>query len=327
MAISGIYENCIGVADLEAALVYWREFGYTPIAEGTLSADAAAHLYGHDSALRSVRLQNGAIDTHGLLRLFAWETLRDGGIGQVPPLTVGGRWFIQNTADIWLIKDMFDDLRDLAHEPYIVSTPARAQMKFPPNAPSAIPSVTNRRIGVRELMVLGEEVRQAFFQRYGYERPGYGTINGNAPLKTSEATHSSFIIADDSHGQFYVDALGMINTNPLHVSNGANPGNAETLMIRPEQEFTIMGFMAPGAVCGMFQFYKPLWETENVTARSRPGGRGLTLSTFKVDDIDRYHQQVIACGARDVTAVHTNEFGERSFSFIAPDGVFWTILS
>ena len=323
--ISGIYENCIATTDLEAARRYWGEFGYRPIAEGALAADAAGALYGHASALRAVRLQNGDVATHGLLRLFVWETLRDGGLGRVPPLTVGGRWFIHNCADIWLIKDAFDDLCHWG-EPYTVSTPARAQMKFP-DPSNTRPSIVNRRIGVRELMVLGEEVRQAFFQRYGYVREGYGTINMNAPLKTSEATHSSFIVSDDSHGQFYVDVLGMQNTNPLHETSGRNPGNAETLMIDLDQTFTIQGFMAPGTVCGMFQFYRPNWPTADLSASSRPGSRGLTLSTFRVDDIADYHAKVVASPATGVTPVLSNEFGEQSFSFVAPDGVFWTLVS
>jgi hypothetical protein len=323
--ISGIYENCIATTNLDEALRYWHEFGYTPIAEGTLAAAAAATLYGHASALRSVRLQNGAVSTHGLLRLFSWEQLRDGGLGQAPPLTVGGRWFIQNCADIWLIKDTFDDLRCWG-ENYIVTMPARAQMKWLPGAPQR-PTIANRRTSVRELMVLGEEVRQAFFQRYGYVRPGYGTINEQAPLKTSEATHSSFIVADASQGWFYVEVLGMVNTNPLHETSGRNPGNSETLMIDPEQTFSIQGYMAPGTVCGMFQFYTPHWPTPDLSARSRPGSRGLTLSTFRVDDIAEYHRRVSASAAREVTPICRNEFGEESFSFIAPDGVFWTILS
>lgn len=323
--ISGIYENCVATTDVAAALRYWGEFGYRPVAEGALGADAAGALYGHASGLRSVRLQNGDVSTHGLLRLFVWDTLRDEGLGRVPPLTVGGRWFIHNCADIWLIKDTFDDLVHWG-EPYTVSTPSRAQMRFPDPA-NLQPSIVNRRVGVRELMVLGEEVRQAFFQRYGYVREGYGTINPSAPLKTSEATHSSFIIADDSHGRFYVDVLGMQVTNPLHESSGRNPGNAETLMIDPDQTFTLQGFMAPGTTCGMFQFYMPRWRTPDLSASSRPGSRGLTLSTFRVDDIAAYHARVQASAATAVTPIVANEFGERSFSFIAPDGVFWTILA
>jgi uncharacterized glyoxalase superfamily protein PhnB len=85
--------------------------------------------------------------------------------------------------------------------------------------------------------------------------------------------------------------------------------------------------MAPGTLCGMFQFYKPNWRTPDLSACSRPGSRGLTLSTFRVDNIADYHAKVAASAATSVTPVLSNEFGEQSFSFVAPDGVFWTLIS
>ncbi|MCS7002088.1 MAG: hypothetical protein NZ518_04485 [Dehalococcoidia bacterium] len=320
--ISGVYENVVATTLPDLSIRYWAEFGFRPVAEGTLTAEAAGALYGHASPLRAVRLQHADTTTHGLLRLFIWETLRDQGIGKAPPLTIGSRWFMQRCADIMLIADAFMDARD-AGEDVIVTPPTRAQLRLPEGDK---PTILKRRVGVREMMTLSPQLRQAFFQRYGYDRPGYGTIDPAAPLKTSEFTHSSFVIADDTHGAFYLDTLGMTVAFAQRVMTGDEPGNAETLMVRPEDRWTIMGFKSPSNICGMFQFYRPMFPTGDVSGQSSPGSRGLCLSTFRVDDIDAYHARVQDSAARAVTPVLPNEFGEPSFSFVAPDGVFWTIV-
>lgn len=323
MAISGLYENCVATRDLEGAIRYWREFGFRPVAEGSLGRDRAAALYGHASGLRSVRMQNGDSRDHGLVRVLAWDTLRNDGLGTAPPLTVGGRWFIHHTRDIWYVHDAFDDARR-AGEPWVHSVPSRAIVG---GAGKPGTSIFDRPYGVRELMVLGPETRQAFFQRYGYQRAHYGVIPPDSPMGTSESTHSSYIVADDRHGAFYVEALGLVVTNELHESGGDKAGNADTLMMAPEQRFTIMGFRSPGHDVGLIQFYRPLWETADLFDRSRPGSLGLSLSTFRVTDLAGYRDRVQAHGATEVTAIVENEFGEPSFSFVAPDRVFWTLVA
>jgi hypothetical protein len=60
--------------------------------------------------------------------------------------------------------------------------------------------------------------------------------------------------------------------------------------------------------------------------RSRPGCLGLSLYTYRVRDLAAYHARVAASGARELTPVQANEFGEPSFSFRAPDGHAWTLV-
>ena len=58
----------------------------------------------------------------------------------------------------------------------------------------------------------------------------------------------------------------------------------------------------------------------------RPGALGPCNYTLLARDVHEVRESVAAAdGARDVTAVLPNEFGELSFSFVAPDGYFWTI--
>lgn len=69
--ISGIFANCIGTTNLEAMLKFWTELGYREVDRGQLATAQASHLHGYESALTSVRLQNGQITTNGLIRVFA----------------------------------------------------------------------------------------------------------------------------------------------------------------------------------------------------------------------------------------------------------------
>ena len=123
--ISGIFENCIGTTDLEATLKYWAELGYREIDRGQFTAAQAKQLYGHDSALTCVRLQNGQTTTHGLNRVFAWDQLRDRGLQQTLPLVQGSRWFASLTSDIYTVWDAFSDNRDNGND-WIVTEPVRA---------------------------------------------------------------------------------------------------------------------------------------------------------------------------------------------------------
>lgn len=60
--------------------------------------------------------------------------------------------------------------------------------------------------------------------------------------------------------------------------------------------------------------------------RSRPGALGMSLYTYRVVDIGDYHKKVTESAATMVKNVTENEFGEPSFSFIPPDGTFWTLV-
>ncbi len=70
---------------------------------------------------------------------------------------------------------------------------------------------------------------------------------------------------------------------------------------------------------------------ENITLEShftdaKPGSLGMCLYTYRVRGIETYWQQVRESPAQQVTEIVNNEFTEKSFSFVAPDGYFWNIL-
>lgn len=318
--ISGIFENCIGTTDLEAALKYWAELGYREIDRGQLTAEQAKQLYGHDSALTSVRLQNGETATHGLIRIFAWEQFRDRGLERTLPLVQGSRWFASLTNDIYTVWDAH---RDDQNNDWIVTEPVRVIEGI--GNPGT--SFYRRFVGVRELFVIGTETRQAFFQRYGYTRPGYGTVALDSPLQTSEGTHSSFVIADHRLVQFYSDVLGLARVEGSgKISGWKNPSTRQTLLLEEGQEFYISVFTSPGAVAGVFQIYSPLCSTEDLRSQAQPGSLGLSLFTYQVNDVAEIHQRVSASEATQISPVIKNEFGEASFGFFAPDRMYWVIL-
>jgi hypothetical protein len=57
-----------------------------------------------------------------------------------------------------------------------------------------------------------------------------------------------------------------------------------------------------------------------------PGSLGMCLYTLRVADIAGYHAKLEASAARRVSDVMKNELGERSVTFVAPDGYWWQLI-
>lgn len=74
------------------------------------------------------------------------------------------------------------------------------------------------------------------------------------------------------------------------------------------------------------RFPESLPLTESYT-QAQPECLGMSLYTYRVQGLTDYVQRVQAGGAQQITEIVMNEFGEPSFSFVAPDGYFWTLLT
>jgi len=61
-------------------------------------------------------------------------------------------------------------------------------------------------------------------------------------------------------------------------------------------------------------------------AETSPGALGMSLYTWRVTDIEAAHKKAETHGATDMTTVQPDEFGDKSFSFRAPDGYVWTFI-
>ena len=322
--ITGLYENCMGIkaAGREAAIRYWGELGYRVVQEAELAASEAQALYAHASPLKSVRLQNGEAADHGIVRLMLWEQPRNNGLEQARPLDVGSRWFASMVKDIFTVYDAFEDDK-AAGQNWTYSFPARAII----NEGNLGQGFYERFRGVREMFVIGEGTRQAFFQRYGYNRPGYGTITAESPLGVSEGTHSSMVTADHTTASFYQEVLGLLPLNPAKQSGYQKPATGATLMLQEGEEFLLTAFQSPDTIVGLMQIYSPLYPSPDYRELARPGSLGISLFTYKVDDLDAYYERVKASPATALTPVVANEFGESSFGFFAPDGMYWCLIS
>lgn len=221
--ISGVYEVMVGTDDLDGTLEYFAEFGFRPVADGRLGTEQAEAKYGVPSALKSVRLQNGAIDTHGLVRVLAWETPLGPGVGYAPPETVGQQMAVMRTEDIFRLQDVYTDART-AGEKWFMTPPVYDDLY---GMSDKTPDFFNRRVGVRESAVYGERFNHVFYQRYGYQIPGYGTVSADAPLRTSEFTHHDFIIKGDitQVTRHYSEVLGLRAENDAEAQNGSSTGH------------------------------------------------------------------------------------------------------
>jgi hypothetical protein len=321
--ISGIFENCVGCKNIEATLKYWAEFGYQEVNRGQLSAEEAELLYGHGSNLTSLRLQNGNSADHGLVRVMWWEQPRNAGLGYTLPVVEGSRWFASLTKDIYAIADAFTDDKANGGD-WIYTEPVRGIEGIG----HVGTSLYNRFVGVREFFVIGSETRQAFFQRYNYNRPGYGTVDFTSPLLVSEGTHSSLITSDHTLACFYSEVFGLVplENNNYKRSGYQNPATRQILMLSEGQEFYLSAFASPQTNVGVLQIYSPLYPTPDQREYAQPGSLGLSLFTYQVEDITAFHQQVSLSAATQITPIVLNEFGEPSFGLVAPDGMYWVIV-
>ncbi|MCY4155164.1 MAG: hypothetical protein OXF58_07555 [Gammaproteobacteria bacterium] len=324
--ISGVYEVMVGADDAGPLLEYFGEFGFSIKNEAVLDAAAAQDLYGVNSALRSIRLQNGAVDSHGLLRILEWEQPLGPGVGYAPPETVGQRMSVMRTRDIIRLYDTFSDLRHKAEQPWFPVEPIFDDI-YGLGADNV--SITQRRVGVRENAVYGRFFNHVFFQRYGYTIPGYGTINPAAPLQTSEFTHHDFIVAGDLAvvTAYYESVLGLrAETEPV-VSGDWHKGPARVFLMEPGESHWYRGFVSPNNICGKLKFFAardPAHERDR-RHHQRLGELGITLHSLYTPVPEYVHKLATEHGLQPPPIMH-NEFSERSFLFTGPDGVTWQIL-
>ena len=109
--ISGVYEVVLGTAQAAPAIRYFREFGFRVVDSARLSIAQATQLYGVPVGAYVYRLQNGSIDSHGLLHIIVWDKLLGPGVGYSEPETVGQRLSVMLTKDIIRLTDIYQLLR------------------------------------------------------------------------------------------------------------------------------------------------------------------------------------------------------------------------
>ena len=337
--ISGVYEVMVGVdqfaPDLgkpqsqgyanEAAIVrHFELFGFKETKRASLGAAQAKQIYGVDSPLTSIRMQNAGIDSHGLLRVLVWAKPLGPGVGYAPPETIGQRLAVMMTADIIRIDDVFNDARAAA-QAWLPITPVFADLF---KLTAGTPDLQNRRVGVRESGVYGEWFNHVFFQRYGYSIPGYGAVNPNSVLQGSEFTHHDFMIDTDinSSTDYYQTVLGFKAENDGVLDGDWLEGPKKVFGMPDGGSHFYRGFVSPNNICGKLKFFAPRDIRANRAQHQRVGELGITLHSLFTDKLDALHAAVKRAGFKPST-LQNNEFAERSFTFTGPDGATWQILA
>ena len=333
--IQGIYEVCIGVKEPISAIQYWQQFGYRIGNTGELSAEKSNKLYGVNSSLRSIRLYHQNSD-HGLIRLMIWENPINEGLGISSMKVKGNRWATTLTNDSLNILN-HAELAEAAGETIKYTNP-RWEVIYQKERKSR--PFINETVGVREMLLLQPLTRQVLFQRFGYNLPDYGSINENSPFKTSQFTHMGIIVQDDSKEilKFYESALGLLRVrDDVETSYESSVAGREIFDLRPGEKFIVTAFDEPrssatdlfAARSGRLYIIR-FPESIKLKAefnKARPGCLGMCLYTYRVSSINHYLESIKSASATNITTIENNEFEENSFSFTAPDGYFWTIIS
>jgi hypothetical protein len=323
--ISGVYEAMIATDKPAYHIKYFAEFGFKVTDSATLDKAQCLKLYGVPSALKSYRLQNGATDSHGLIRLLVWEQPLGYGVGYGEPETIGSRMMVMKTKDIVRLTDIYTMLRKEKQDKWLVTEPLFDDpLRINKNGET---DFFKRPVGVRENAVYGEYFTHVFFQRYGYEIPGYGTIPADAPLKTSELTHHDWFIKVDSMQQlmYLQTALGLKAEKPAEIDGDWLKGPKAVFIMRDGYTHWYQGFVSPNNICGKLKFFMPRGPKPDNSVRQRIGELGLTVHSFYTKKIDYVYALVKRHGIRP-SEIIKNEFGERSFVFRGPEGANWQII-
>jgi hypothetical protein len=322
--ISGIYEAVIATDKPAYHLKYFAEFGFRVVDSGALTKEQAMKLYGVSSGVKSYRLQNGDIDAHGLIRLLVWENPLGSGVGYHEPETIGSRMMVMKTKDIVRLTDIFKMLRFEKQEQWLPTEPL---FDDPVRINKGETDFFKRPKGVRENAVYGEYFTHVFFQRYGYEIPGYGTIADSTPLKTSELTHHDWFIKVDSMQQlmYLQTALGLKAERPAEIDGDNLKGPKAVFMMRDGYTHWYQGFVSPNDICGKLKFFMPRGPKPDRSEHQRPGELGLTLHSFYTAKLDYVFMLVKRHGIKPFD-IGKNEFGERCFVFRGPEGASWEVI-
>jgi hypothetical protein len=322
--ISGVYEVVLSVDDLDYAVKYWSQYGFHVIDSAKIDAKTSMNLYGVNSDLTIYRLQNGEIDSHGLLRLWKWDKVQGPGVGYSEPETIGSRMAVMKTNDIMRIYDVYDFLRSNKQQ-WLPTEPITDDL-FGLNKGDK--DFLKRPVLVRESAVYGQYFNHVFFQRYGYEIPGYGTINEKTPLKTSEFTHHDFFIPgkDMNSLSYIVEVLGFKSENKPEVNGDWQKGPKRVFMMKDGYTHLYQGFVSPNNICGKLKFFIPLGSKPDRSEYQKLGQLGITLHSLYSPDIDKIRNKAIHYQGLKVSNIIKNEFGEKSFLLSDSVGVTWQII-
>ena len=312
---------------------YWEQFGYRIGQVGELPVEAVNKLYGVDSSLYSIRLYHQDAD-HGLIRLMVWEKPTNDGLKMASMKVNGNRWVTTLTADILNILNHVEEAVAAGWQLLYTNPQWEVIYKTEGKRRPFVEPV----VGVREMMLLQPLTRQVLFERFNYILPDYGKINQGAMFKTSQITHMGMVIQDDSKEtlRFYEEVLGLLRVRDDVETTYDSEAARQIFDLQPNERFVVTAFDDPRSSKSDLQAarsgrlyiirFPAFIKLAERFDEAQPGCLGMSLYTYRVRGLEAYFNRVKASSAQKVTEIVCNEFGERSFSFVAPDGYFWTLL-
>ena len=264
-----------------------------------------------------------------------WQNPTSAGLGISSMKRKGNRWGTTLTTDILGILNHAEAAKSIGEN--ILYTQTHWEVIY--NKDQKIRPFLEPLVGVREMLLLQPFSRQVLFQRFGYDVPNYGQINDHAPLKTSQFTHVGIVVQDDSKEilKFYEEVLGLLRVrDDVETSYESSLAGRDFFTLNPGENFIVTAFDDPCSSQTDFMAARSgrlyiIRFPENMTLAScftdaQPGSLGMCLYTYKVQRIEIFWQRVRESAAQQITEIIINEFAEKSFSFVAPDGYFWNIV-
>jgi hypothetical protein len=328
LAIGGLFELTIGVADVDAALAFWSRFGYRAGLRALLSADVALERYGVASSAQVLRLAHGNSD-HGLIRLVQWEKPLSAGVGVLSLRALGSRWGAALTTDVTTVLSHCE-LAAESGAPITVLPSVRQDPRGPAASPFLEPHVF-----VREMVAIRPESRQVLFQRFGYTNPSYGALE-EAAFPTSQVTHVGLVTQGDTEQiYFYEQALGLLCTRTESVSLHTEKASQQIFDLAEGERYRCWDFDDPRSspdpakwLSGRLKFihFDAGVPLDDVRALSQFGHLGHSAYSWRVRNLAAAVDSVVAHGGAVVGSPGLNEFGEPTVRFIAPDGYDWLLI-
>ena len=265
-----------------------------------------------------------------------WERPLNEGLGMGESLRcIGSRWGVRVTGSVFNIVNHAERARQ-SGMPLTLIEPLLAVIGEVSGTRQSKP-FRDPIVGVREMVLLQPYYRQVFFERFGYSSPRYGQIDTESLLRTSQHTHFGLMIAhDDPHIlDFYDEVLGLKRMLDEQTPYENATGSRRIFGLEPGEGFHMVDFDDPASGHALAERrsgklkcvrFAASAKIENRQHRSRAGCLGYSLYCWRVTHIDSMHRRVTGAGATQLSDVLADEFGRRSFTFVAPDGYHWMLL-
>ena len=330
LAVGGVHELVIGVRSLADASAYWARFGFDGGEITQLTGAEASAVYGYASAAKVVQLRHGTSD-HGLLRLIEWERPSGDGLGLTGLRALGSRWGAMLTRSVSLVQSHAESAGEQGRPILWVSS-----SRQDPAGPVARPFLDDL-VHVREMILCLPESRQVLFERFGYTNPNYGAIVESA-FPTSQVTHVGVVTAGDpDQVYFHQRTIGALMTRENSVSTAADMASRRIFDLAANEQYRCWDFDDPTSSpipsewrSGRLKYIhfddQPVID---LRASSHLGALGHTAYTWRVNDLDAAHAEVLSCGGTsigDIVSETGFASGRRSFHFVDTAGYDWLYI-